>query len=52
MILVLPDPFFFTVFWLMGLLPQSNLISPGQFDLIEGRRTMAAKNLIEIVEVM
>lgn len=40
MILVLPDALFSAIAYALGLLPHPYLISPGQMDLMEGRRTM------------
>lgn len=51
LLLVLPTPLFMPIFWALGLYPRANLISPGQLDLSEGRQSMAATHLSEIVEV-
>jgi len=40
MILVLPDTLFYVIASSIGLLPQPYLISPGQLDLMEGRKSM------------
>eukprot|EP01039_Chlorochromonas_danica_P000075 gene75-82_t len=51
LILVLPQPFFTLLFWLFGLFPRKNIISPGQLDLMEGRKSIATLNLQELVLV-
>lgn len=40
MILVLPDALYYAIAHALGLLPHPYLISPGQMDLMEGRRSM------------
>lgn len=49
--LVLPAPLFSLGFWFFGLFPREGVISPGQFDLMENRKTMAVFNLREVVDV-
>ncbi len=50
LVLVLPTPLFTLVFWLLGMFPKPHLISPGQLDLSEGRKTMVSAHLAELVE--
>jgi ketopantoate reductase len=51
MILALPTPLFSLLFYLFGLLPESNrLMSPGQLDLTEGRRSMTKWHTAELLE--
>ncbi len=52
LLLVLPTFLFVPIFWALGLYFKPQLISPGQLDLSEGRRSMAAAHLSEIVEVV
>jgi len=40
MILVLPDTLYYPIAHALGLLPYPYLISPGQMDLMEGRKSM------------
>lgn len=51
LLVIMPDPLFSLLFWALGLLPAQGVISPGQLDLAEGRRTMACVNLQELVDV-
>jgi hypothetical protein len=51
MILIMPDLVFNLSFYLLDLFPNSQVISPGQLDLMEGRKTMTAIHLNEMVEV-
>lgn len=51
MMLLLPNFLFIPIAWLVGALPSATIISPGQLDLIEGRRTTASKTLTELVSV-
>lgn len=51
MLLILPNFLFFPVAAFLGLLPTAKVISPGQHDLMEGRRTMTSFHLAEIVQV-
>lgn len=52
MLLVLPAPIaVFQLFaWCFGILPPVGLISPGQLDLSEGRKTMCEAHLGELVQ--
>jgi hypothetical protein len=38
-------------FWFLRLLPEPNLISPGQLDIIEGRKSMLDWHFAELVQV-
>ena len=53
MILALPDALFWPVFWALGLLPDAGLklMSPGQLDIVEGRKSMVDWHFAEIVQV-
>lgn len=51
MFLILPNFLFFPVAAFFGLLPTAHVISPGQLDLTEGRRTMTSFHLAEIVQL-
>jgi len=51
MILILPNFLFYPVAAFLGLLPTAHVISPGQLDLTEGRRTMTSFHLAEIVQL-
>lgn len=50
-ILIMPDFVFHLLFSLLGLNPNQHVISPGQADLLEGRKTQTRQNLHEMVEV-
>mmetsp|Transcript_25189 Transcript_25189/g.41974 ORF Transcript_25189/g.41974 Transcript_25189/m.41974 type:complete len:483 (+) Transcript_25189:186-1634(+) len=41
MMLVMPDALFWSLFWFYGLVPDPTICSPGQLDLMEGRKSMA-----------
>lgn len=51
MLLLTPNFIFIPIAWLFGVLPAANIISPGQFDLIEGRKTVTSTTLGELVSV-
>lgn len=51
MILALPDALFFATFWWLRLLPAAGVISPGQLDIVEGRKSMLDWHFAEIVQV-
>ncbi len=51
LLLLLPNPFFQAAYWLLGLQLSFPVMSPGQQDLMEGRRTMTSTNLQELVDV-
>ncbi|RYH15004.1 hypothetical protein EON65_32565 [archaeon] len=51
MTVLLPDMCFALVFWFFGLYPRDGVMSPAQFDLMEGRKTIVLGNLKELVEV-
>lgn len=48
MILVLPTPMFMLVAWCVGM-PIPDLISPGQADILAGRKTEASNQLEEMI---
>jgi hypothetical protein len=39
------------VFWWLRLLPEANLISPGQLDIVEGRKSLVDWHFAEMVQV-
>jgi hypothetical protein len=39
------------VFWWLRLLPEPNLISPGQLDIVEGRKSLVDWHFAEMVQV-
>jgi hypothetical protein len=49
-LLVLPDPLFWSAFWFLGLLPPAALMSPGQLDLAQGRKSMLDWHFAEMVQ--
>ena len=51
MLLLLPTPLFNLIYFLLGLFPPAYVMSPGQQDLIEGRKTMTFAHINELVEV-
>jgi len=51
MILALPNALFFAAFWWLRLLPGAGVISPGQLDIVEGRKSMLDWHFPEIVQV-
>ena len=52
MILIMPNPIFAILYRIFGLFPPSEyLISPGQLDLLEGRKTMVDWHFAELYEV-
>lgn len=51
MFLLLPNFLFIPLAWILGTLPNANIISPGQLDIIEGRRTATSKALAELISV-
>jgi len=51
MVLALPDALFFSVFWWLRLLPATGIISPGQLDIVEGRKSMLDWHFAELVQV-
>lgn len=51
LILVLPEPFFWLAFSFLGLFPSDTILSPGQMDIAEGRKSMIDWHLSELVEV-
>lgn len=51
MILALPNALFFAAFWWLRLLPGAGVISPGQLDIVEGRKSMLDWHFAEIVQV-
>jgi len=51
MILVLPDPLYYLLAWSLGFLPTRDVISPGQFDIAEGRRSTCVSQLNELIEL-
>ena len=51
MILALPNALFFVVFWWLRLLPPDGVISPGQLDIVEGRKSMLDWHFAELVQV-
>jgi hypothetical protein len=51
MVLALPNALFFAVFWFLRLLPAAGVISPGQLDIVEGRKSMVDWHFAEIVQV-
>lgn len=50
-LLLLPNPLFQVIYWLLGLQLSIPVMSPGQQDLTEGRKTMTSINLQELVDV-
>lgn len=51
MLLIMPNIIFLPMCWILGIWPNTAVISPGQLDLIEGRRTTATSTLSELVTV-
>jgi hypothetical protein len=51
MALALPNPLFYLVFYLLRLLPEGALMSPGQLDIVEGRKSMVDWHFAELVQV-
>jgi hypothetical protein len=49
--LIMPNFVFNFLFYILDIFPTPNVISPGQFDLMEGRKTMTTNYLSELVEV-
>ncbi len=49
--LIMPDFVFNLLIYLLDLSPNGQVISPGQFDLMEGRKTQTSLYLKEMVEV-
>lgn len=47
----MPDFVFNLLIYLLDLSPNGQVISPGQFDLMEGRKTQTSLYLKEMVEV-
>ena len=52
MLLLFPTPVFNLIYYLLGLFPPESIMSPGQQDISEGRRTMTFAHLNELVEVI
>lgn len=52
LILALPFPIFYIISWFFGLFPPAGVISPGQYDLLEGRQSTVTQSLQEVVEVI
>jgi hypothetical protein len=50
-LLLLPNPLFQLVYWILGMQLSVAVMSPGQQDLTEGRKTMSSTNLQELVDV-
>eukprot|EP01038_Epipyxis_sp_PR26KG_P010655 gene10655-14310_t len=50
LVLVLPFPFFQIIYYLTGMYPRDHIISPGQMDIAEGRKTMTDWHLSELIE--
>jgi hypothetical protein len=51
MLLVLPDVLFNPLFHLLGIFPKEGLMSPGQMDLTERRKSMVHWHFSELVDV-
>lgn len=51
MVLALPNPLFYLVFWSLSLLPPAGVMSPLQLDLVEGRKSMVDWHFAELVQV-
>eukprot|EP00599_Poterioochromonas_sp_BG-1_P001738 CAMPEP_0173149196 /NCGR_PEP_ID=MMETSP1105-20130129/10183_1 /TAXON_ID=2985 /ORGANISM="Ochromonas sp., Strain BG-1" /LENGTH=398 /DNA_ID=CAMNT_0014064019 /DNA_START=36 /DNA_END=1229 /DNA_ORIENTATION=+ len=51
LMLIMPDFVFNLLIYLLDLSPNGQVISPGQFDLMEGRKTQTSLYLKEMVEV-
>jgi hypothetical protein len=51
MALALPNPLFYLVFYFLRLLPEGALMSPGQLDIVEGRKSMVDWHFAELVQV-
>lgn len=51
MILIMPNFIFIILFYMFGVVPNHNLISPGQHDLMESRKCMTKLYLQELVDV-
>jgi len=49
LLLVLPDLLFWPACWALGLLPPAALMSPGQLDLAQGRKSMLDWHFAEMV---
>jgi hypothetical protein len=50
MMLVLPNPLFMLCFWFFNMLPDDSLISPGQMDITEGKKSMVDWHYAELVQ--
>ena len=51
LILVLPNILFLPIFRALGLMPSPHLVSPGQMDLSEGRKTTCSKAIKELLDI-
>lgn len=51
MLLLFPTPFFNLIYYLLGLFPPQHIMSPGQQDIMEGRKTMTFAHLNELIDV-
>jgi hypothetical protein len=51
MILIMPNFVFNFFFFILNIFSTNNVISPGQMDIMEGRRTMTSVHLNELVQV-
>jgi hypothetical protein len=51
MALALPNPLFYACFYFLRLLPEGALMSPGQLDIVEGRKSMVDWHFAELVQV-